>query len=168
MEISRPAEIVEVNLADRTGINDIEVVVVGTGDYEYSIDGSTYQNSNYVENVPFGSLTVYVRDKTGCGVVEKTVEIGVSENEFPKFFTPNGDGVNDRWNYQPSDVNKDVDISHINIYNRYGRLLVQLDPLGSGWDGTVNGNTQPQADYWYSAITSRKREIRGHFSLIFK
>ncbi|MFQ5335304.1 MAG: gliding motility-associated C-terminal domain-containing protein, partial [Flavobacteriales bacterium] len=38
----------------------------GTGPYQYSLDGSTYQSSNAFNNLAAGSYTVYVKDNNGC------------------------------------------------------------------------------------------------------
>ncbi|HET8810447.1 MAG TPA: T9SS type B sorting domain-containing protein, partial [Flavobacteriaceae bacterium] len=66
--------------------------------------------------------------------------------DYPKFFTPNGDGYNDTWNIigisdQPN--------AQIYIFDRYGKLLKQLSPTGPGWDGTYNGRPMPSSDYWF-------------------
>jgi gliding motility-associated-like protein len=83
----------------------------------------------------------------------------------PKFFTPNGDGFNETWNIIGLPVqNKSV----IYIFDRYGKLLKELDPNGPGWDGTYNGYPLPSDDYWFSiAYTENNvaREYRSHFSL---
>ena len=34
-------------------------------------------------------------------------------------------------------------MSTIYIFDRYGKLLKQLSPLGQGWDGTFNGKPLP-------------------------
>jgi len=85
-----------------------------------------------------------------------------SDIDFPKFFTPNGDGFNDTWQ-----VNGQLQvIKGIFIFNRYGKLLKQLNPTSSGWDGTYNDKTLPSNDYWYHVILEDGRIFKGHFSLI--
>ena len=160
-------KILEIVIKDNTGNNQIEIIVEGNGDYEYSVDGFNFQESNSFENLPSGMQTVYVNEKNGCGEVMQDFEIDalVSPDQFPNFFTPNGDGFNDFWNYRPSDENNDIDIVRIYIYNRYGKLLYELSPLENGWDGTINGQLQPQDDYWYQALSFEKDPIRGHFTL---
>jgi gliding motility-associated-like protein len=79
-------------------------------------------------------------------------------------FTPNGDGINDFWQFilPPSGVNP---IRELYIFDRYGRLLAQVDPQSAGWDGTFNGQPVPASDYWFRAVNNNNQEVRGHFSL---
>jgi gliding motility-associated-like protein len=59
------------------------------------------------------------------------------------FFTPNGDGANDYWNLKGlnGSIYKNAKIF---IFDRYGKLLKQLNPYGVGWDGNYNGNSPPR------------------------
>ena len=41
-----------------------------------------------------GEHTINVRDVNGCGVTAKQVFIV----DYPRYFTPNGDGYHDTWN----------------------------------------------------------------------
>lgn len=48
----------------------------GVGPYEYSLDGTTYQESDMLKDVSAGEYTVYVRDANGCEVTEShTVDL---------------------------------------------------------------------------------------------
>ena len=80
----------------------------------------------------------------------------------PRFFTPNNDNVNDYW-IVPNTSNQ---ISSIYIYNRYGKLLKQITNLSMGWDGTFNGESMPNSDYWYLITFRNGKVLRGHFSLV--
>ncbi|NKI32930.1 T9SS type B sorting domain-containing protein [Croceivirga thetidis] len=144
----------------------IEVEASGIGDYEYAIDdiNGPYKDSNVFNNVTPGSHVIYVRDKNGCGVAEERFEQDLTVEGFPKFFSPNGDGVNDFWQFiQPDGQN--IVLTSIQIFNRFGLLLKQIDQNSRGWDGTFNGNDLPASDYWFIAIDDSNKEFRGHFSL---
>jgi len=52
------------------------------------------------------------------------------------------------------------------IFDRYGKLLKELDPLSKGWDGKFNGKSMPVSDYWFKVMLQDGREFRSHFSLI--
>ena len=156
------ATIDNIAVVDLTDINTVEILVTGNGNYVYSIQDSygPYQTSNFFENVPWGIHTVYVKDLNGCGIAEQTISVvGV-----PQYFTPNGDGYNDTWNIKGANAQFYAN-SIIHIYDRYGKLIKQITPLGNGWDGTYNGQLAPADDYWYNIKFDDGRSAKGHFSL---
>ena len=154
---------VEVTSLAFSGNNMIIVTATGNSTYEYSLDNGPWQLDTDFENVTGGQHTVYARDILGCGIISEMVTV----IDYPKFFTPNGDGNNDTWNIrgintQPAAV--------IYIYDRYGKLLKQLSPTSPGWDGTFNGNRMPSSDYWFTLeyfepIANETRTFTAHFSL---
>lgn len=157
---SNIATINDVQVVDLSDENSVTVLVTGLGDYEYSIDNENYQDSNYFSNVSPGIYTIYVRDKKGCGSTTKEISIlGI-----PDYFTPNGDGYNDNWNIKGINIRFNPN-TIIYIFDRFGKLVKQISPLGQGWDGTFNGNQMPSSDYWYSVQLEDGRVVKGHFSL---
>lgn len=142
--------------------NSITVMASGLGDYEYAVDSITgpYQDSTTFHNLEPGLHTVYVRDKNTCGIAEAIFSI----IGFPKFFTPNGDGDNDTWQVQGISAQFQPN-SRVLIFDRYGKLLKELSPLGEGWNGTFNGNPLPTDGYWFSVTLQDGRIFKDHFTL---
>ena len=163
------SEIANITLGDITVVdvsNNNTVTIntnnLGQGDYEFALDEefSSYRDEPVFENLSAGIHTLYIRDKKGCGISS----INISVIGFSKFFTPNGDGYNDKW--QVKGINGQFQTtSDIFIYNRYGKLLKQLATTSNGWDGTFNGAMLPSDDYWFSVVLEDGREFRGHFTL---
>ena len=140
---------------------------LGIGDYEFALDNITgpYQDQPYFDNVGAGSHTIYVNDKNLCGIAELEIFI----LGFPKFFTPNNDGNNDTW--QVKGLGTDfANSSIVSIFDRYGKLIKQLNAKNGFWDGTFNGQPLVGSDYWFVAelieITGDIKTYRGHFSLV--
>ncbi|MFH6991696.1 T9SS type B sorting domain-containing protein [Flavobacterium sp. FlaQc-48] len=134
-----------------------------TAGYEYKLDQANFQSSNEFYNVASGIHTITVRDISSC--IEFSKEIFVIA--YPPFFTPNGDGYNERWNISNAG-NDDLSFSNLFIFDRYGKLLKQLNPLGEGWDGTYNGQPLPSSDYWFTlecTIGGIQQKFKAHFSL---
>lgn len=157
---SNIATIENIVINDLSDNNSIIVNVSGSGDYEYSIDGINYQSSNTFYNVESGTYTIYVIDKNGCGIAEEDISLlGI-----PNYFTPNGDGYNDYWNIKGISRTYNAK-TIIHIFDRYGKLLKQISPLSSGWDGTYNGKAVSSSDYWYVINLEDGRTFKGHFSL---
>jgi len=150
-------EITQVNFQEWSSRNYIEIIASGDGDFEYSIDGENYQDSNYFEKIPGGTYTTYIRDKKGCGEASKQIVLV----DYPKFFTPNADGYNDYWQLTGL---SEAPGTIIYIYDRYGKLLKQFKAGDKGWDGTYNAKPMPVNDYWFSTIIDQK-EFKGHFTL---
>ena len=135
----------------------IIVLTENEGNFQYSLDGSTYQTTPIFEAVTGGFYTIYVQDNEDCGVV--------TQNFFhlviPKFFTPNGDSVNDIFKPDGLEVFTDVRFS---IFDRYGNLIKFGNSNSSSWDGSFQGNQAPEDDYWY-VIKADSTQFKGHFSL---
>lgn len=157
---SNIASFEEVNIDDFREKNNIQILVSGDGDYEYSIDGINYQSSENFNNIAPGFYTVFVRDRNGCGVNSQDISV----LGYPKFFTPNGDGINDHWRITGTNEQFQADAS-IRIFDRYGKLLAQINAQGEGWNGNYNANPLPASDYWFRIQLSDGREITGHFAL---
>ncbi|MFD0797255.1 T9SS type B sorting domain-containing protein [Maribacter chungangensis] len=150
-----------------TGERQITIYASGDGDYEYALDNENgpYQDSPVFENIQAGEHVAYVRDKNGCGTTQRTVDRDISSEDFPNFFTPNGDGYNDFWNFVPPPENFGITLERIYIFDRYGTLIKQMDADSQGWDGTFNGRQIPSSDYWFRATFDNQQKVSGHFTL---
>jgi len=141
---------------------------LGIGDYEFALDdiSGPYRDEPFFNRVGAGSHTIYVKDKNKCGIAELEVFI----LGFPKFFTPNEDGHNDVWKIKGLGLGFS-NASTVCVYDRYGKLIKQINAKNGEWAGRFNGELLPVSDYWFIAelvdITTGNIKIyRGHFSLI--
>jgi len=145
----------------------LTVNVSGNGDHEYAIDNidGPYKDNNSFENVAPGNHTIYVRDKNGCGIAEEEFVQDLTVEGFQKFFTPNGDNVNDHWQFIQPEGTGEVVLESIRIFDRYGNFLKQISQNSQGWDGTVRGTSLPPSTYWFVAVDDSGQEIKGYFTL---
>ena len=60
---------------------------------------------------------------------------------------------------------KGLEDSIIYIFDRFGKLVKQINPSGTGWNGTYNGNQLSSSDYWFVLELTNGKTIKGHFSL---
>jgi gliding motility-associated-like protein len=145
---------------------NISVIVSGIGNYEYSLNSTdAWQSSNIYDGLTEGDYTIYVRDEAGCGITEQTFRLAFPAPGFPAYFSPNGDGINDNWNYIPPKVDS-LPLTTIYIYDRFGKILASFSASGTGWDGIYDGTPMPLGGYWYMALSADGEVYRGHFSLI--
>ena len=135
----------------------ILISTTNSGDFEYSLDSINFQDRPVFDAVEGGFYIVYVQNKLECDVVTQTFYHLV----IPKFFTPNGDNVNDVFELDGLDIFNTVSFS---IFDRYGSLLKNGNTNTTFWDGTFQGKEMPAADYWYS-IKADTTQFKGHFSL---
>ncbi|MDB4851618.1 choice-of-anchor L domain-containing protein, partial [Flavobacteriaceae bacterium] len=129
----------DVTIVDDSDNNSITIdpTNLGIGDYQYALINenglqTAFQDIPVFENLSGGFYTIVVQDKNGC---RPDANLIVSVIEYPKFFTPNNDGINDTWaikgansTFYPS--------AQINIFNRFGKIVAQIDVDNPGWDGT--------------------------------
>lgn len=142
--------------------HDIFVTISGgNATYLYQMDGGSYQSSNVFSNVSLGYHVVHVTDTINCTDLTK----GIWVFGYPKFFTPNGDGINERWNVVNFKYNN---VSKVSIFDRYGRIIKIINSFEEGWDGTYNGKKAISDDYWFVldyAENGTNKTFKSHFSL---
>ena len=155
---SSAATITGVEISDfNGGENTVTITYTGNGNYKFSLDGNFYQDTPTFYNVPSGMYTVYVENF--CG--KRSKEIFVLD--YPKYFTPNGDGYNEVWKI-PYLQNQNRR-AQVHIFDRYGKLVFSGTGDNDGWDGTLKSNPLPASDYWFTITLENNRVIKGHFSL---
>lgn len=151
-----------IEVIDSSDNNSITVRVenLQSGNYEFALDGFSYQNEPYFSPIAPGMHTLYIKNKENCIISYIMVPVV----GYPKYFTPNGDGVNDYW--QIKDFYDMFQFhSDIFIYDRYGKLLKQMGTSTMGWDGSFNGSMLPSDDYWFRVKLLDGKEFKGHFTL---
>lgn len=157
-------EINQIQVENHGADNELNVVTNSEADENtvYAIDdiNGPYQSSPVFREVPGGTHTIYVKNDKACEIGESNVTLF----GFPPYFTPNNDGYHDRW--RPYDIpDPEYKLKGIQIYDRYGKLLVELPYDTKGWDGTFNGRPMPSNDYWFNAVMENGSIFKGHFTL---
>ncbi len=104
-------------------------------------DGSTLQTLEVSEP---GYYHVTIID-TNCCQQSDTIKIVLLDLLVPNAFSPNHDGLNDRFHV----IGPGDGISNYNfyIYNRWGQLLWENNNINNGWDGTYKGVDCPPGVY---------------------
>lgn len=155
----------DIEIDDLQSNNRVTVISGAIGEFEYSLDGSDFQDSATFEGVLPGAHSLTMRDKNGCGsVTESIVVVG-----FLNHFSPNGDGRNESWHIEELSSLSDPMVT---IYDRYGKLITQLNEFSPGWDGTFEGRPLPATDYWFKlsyinqeGTRTYAKYLQNHFSL---
>lgn len=122
------------------------------------------------------TFTVIVTNPKGCEATDSvTIRVKCDKSQIfiPNTFTPNGDGLNDR--FYPSGKGISV-VKRLSVFDRWGELLyerhdIPVDDPSNGWDGTYKG-TQLKPDvyvYIISAVCATTGEImeyKGDISIV--
>ena len=117
-----------------------------------------------------GTYWLKTTDEYGCSgqntitVLPKQCRVGVY---VPTAFTPNNDGKNDY--FKPA-IFGNLRHYQLTIYNRWGQVIFQTDQPEKGWDGKVNGVTQPTTGFvWicdYQLQGMERKTEKGHLLLV--
>lgn len=82
-------------------------------------------------------------------------------------FTPNGDGINDRWLITNGNCLK---YATAQVFNRYGAKVFESNDYKNTWDGTYKGNLLPDGTYYYvisfELINSKKVSLKGSVTIL--
>lgn len=110
-----------------------------------------FDKAYYVVNKP----GIYqVRVYNACESVSDTITIKECENcsiFFPNVFSPNFDGINDRFVPQGECPFEQFEMK---IFDRWGALVYESRDPQAGWDGTFNGRgVSPGAYSWWMEFT---------------
>ncbi|EDP94900.1 T9SS type B sorting domain-containing protein [Kordia algicida OT-1] len=155
-----PLEIERIEVNDFQDVNTIKIIVAAENDQEnisYSLNGgNSFIESNEFVNIYPGVYDVVVR-RGECNAAAETILVG----GFPKFFTPNGDNINDTWQLLQKEYYPNATIE---LYDRYGKNLNYIK-ADSEWDGTYKGVPLPSGDYWYKLTLENGRIIKGNVTL---
>ncbi|MEM7036743.1 MAG: gliding motility-associated C-terminal domain-containing protein, partial [Bacteroidota bacterium] len=78
--------------------------------------------------------------------IPQYIEVLKNINIFvPNIFTPNGDDLNDQFFV----VTKLITDFHIDIYDRWGKMVYQSDDMNFRWSGDFGGQPMPEGVYTY-------------------
>ncbi len=90
-----------------------------------------------------------------------TVYVEIIPDEY---FTPEQGGQNNFWDIKNIEY---FEVVTVDIYDRFGKLLLRQSGSFTPWDGNYLGNPCPSTDYWY-VVTLKEidKQYMGHFTLL--
>ncbi|MGN6803237.1 MAG: gliding motility-associated C-terminal domain-containing protein [Ginsengibacter sp.] len=101
----------------------------------------------------------------GCPTARDSVLVKVYQQLYiPNAFTPNGDGINDKWVIEPLQAFPGAEVQ---VYNRYGQKVFDNNGKNIWWDGTFNGMPQDAGAYVYLVdLKNNTQVIKGMVYII--
>lgn len=94
------------------------------------------------------TYTMTVNNTDGCSSTDQAIV-----NVVPycvkvlNAFTPNGDGINDRW--LVTNGNACTNQVIVKVFNRYGAVVYENNNYNNDWDGKYKGKPVPDGTYYY-------------------
>lgn len=122
----------------------------GVAPYQYELKGVQTQTGAFFD-LDTGIYAVQITDARGC---KDTLSVELLYEELSESikpfnaFTPNGDGLNDRWQITGIERYKSAEVR---VFNRWGQQVYvnSLYSNSDGWDGTNNGAKLSSGTYFY-------------------
>lgn len=119
--------------------------------YSYFKDAAGADEINNYRALKYGG-TYYVKATSGQGCSD-LAKVNVVIHPPPPYtivapnaFTPNNDGINDRF---PVVFDGLATLKTVKIYDRYGRLVYNSTARTTYWDGTYKGHNMPTGVYYW-------------------
>lgn len=97
--------------------------------------GTAHPLLNYNKDITYVLRVSSLQGCTGYDTISVKYYTG-PEMYIPNAFTPNGDGINDRFRFIPVGI---VHYKFFRIFNRWGQEIYSSTDFRSGWDGTYKG-----------------------------
>lgn len=139
----------------------------------YSWSPQTYlSNTSLVQPQFTGPEGIYsyrltVTSDAGCGSAFDEIIVTVYKGIYiPTAFTPNNDGLNDRWMIPALSGYQEFELA---LYNRYGEVVFFTKNQQASWDGKYKGEVQSSGVYVYTLSLNdagKKLFYKGVITLI--
>lgn len=158
---------------DKTVLEGGEVSLKPVSNVNYPVSylwsPATWLNNNEIFS-PLSSpknditYTLTVTSDKGCNSSDNVLVKILRSPQVPNAFSPNGDGIHDKWEipYLISYPGCTVD-----IFNRYGQLIFHTTGYDKPWDGTIKGSPVPVGTYYYIIDPKNgKQKMSGYVDVI--
>jgi gliding motility-associated-like protein len=111
------------------------------------------------------SYTIQVVSVDGCKAQDVLNVKVIRDFVVPNTFTPNGDNINDKWEIEFLSMYPN---HHVQIFNRYGQVILDTKNYVTPWDGTYKGKPLPAGTYYYIIDLDGLRTTKKGYVTILK
>jgi gliding motility-associated-like protein len=95
-----------------------------------------------------------------CSDSDRVLVQVLKKPSIPNTFSPNGDGIHDRWEIRYLDSYPGATVE---IFNRYGQPVFKTIGYNKPWDGTLKGSPLPAGTYYYIIDPKNGRQPMSGF-----
>ena len=144
--------------------------LVFANDAQYVWTPNLYLIDNRVAKVkvnkPLTDMTyrLTVTARGGCSLSDEVFIKLLKFPVIPNTFTPNNDGINDKWRIDYLNTYPD---NRVQVFTRNGNLVFESRGYNTPWDGTLKGKPLPFDTYYYIIEPGNGRDpITGYVTII--
>ena len=110
------------------------------------------------------AYSVTVTSADGCSASDQVLVKVLKAPTIPNVFTPNGDGINDKWEIKYLESYPGATVE---IFNRYGSLMYRSTGYNEPWDGLYRGKEIPAGTYYYIINPKNgRKQISGFVDIV--
>lgn len=109
------------------------------------------------------TYTVVASSSQSCSATDTVRVVVFRDVVIPNAFSPNGDGINERWVIKHLE---DYPNAGIEIFDRYGNPVLRSKNYPQPWDGTRNGQPVPAGTYYYILKTGTGKVLNGSVTVL--
>jgi gliding motility-associated-like protein len=137
---------------------------------QYAWTPVTYLNNPNIEaptSIPFQDITytLTVTGRGGCSASDDLFVKVLLGPKAPNTFSPNGDGINERWVIDYLDTYPNC---RVQVFTRTGQKIFESRGYNTPWDGTMNGKPLPVDTYYYILEPGNGRKPQTGYVTIIK
>jgi gliding motility-associated-like protein len=121
--------------------------------FEWTVDETGYFATDVAPIIllPNGdpyTVNLLATDANGCNNVHTVVVASEFSLYIPSGFTPNNDGINDKWNIGSLGIKE----MNLQVYNRWGTLVFETTDKDFEWDAFYKGERLPMGVYSWNIV----------------
>lgn len=110
------------------------------------------------------TYTMKVISDKGCTTSDQVFVKVLKKPAIPNIFSPNGDGIHDKWVIAFLETYPGCTVE---IFNRYGQRIYYSVGYSTPWDGTINGKPVPVGTYYYIVDPKNGRQkMTGYVDVV--
>ena len=106
------------------------------------------------------TYTLKVTSDKGCNTSDQVSVKVLKKPAIPNIFSPNGDGIHDKWVISFLETYPGCTVE---VYNRYGQLIYRSVGYTNPWDGTIKGKPVPVGTYYYIVDPKNGRQKQAGY-----
>jgi gliding motility-associated-like protein len=122
-------------------------------------------NARPLANTTYTATAVTAQGCTASASLTVIVSVDAVAVDPPTMFSPNGDGINDKF------IIKNIDAYPANtlqVFSKTSKLVYQAKNYKNEWDGTFNGTRLPADTYFYVLTANGTIIKRGAINIVYK